>query len=123
MDVLDDIDADIHHFDEIYPSVNESIQKQYYSADEFNSKFSPNCGNDLSVFHINIRSLNKNGDELLVYLETINRKFDVICITESWITELPVVDDVFPSYPSFHSIRKSKNGGGCSLYINKKFKA
>ena len=66
--------------------------------------------------------MNKNGDELLIYLESIDRKFDIICLSETWITGLPVVDDIFPSYTSFHSIRKSRNGGGCAIYINKKFK-
>ena len=67
-----EIDADINHFDDLYPSINESNMKQYYTADEFNDKFSSNNGKDLSVFHINIRSLNKNGDELAIYLESIN---------------------------------------------------
>ena len=123
VNILDHVDADINHFDELYPCVNESNLKQYYTEDEFNNKFSSRNINDFSVLHVNIRSINKNGDELLIYLESIDKKFDIICLSETWITGLPVVDDIFPSYTSFHSIRKNKNGGGCAIYINKKFKA
>ena len=122
-DTFFEIDADINHFDDIYPCINESSMKQYYTADEFNVKFSSNNTKDLSVFHINIRSLNKHGDELAIYLESINRRFDIICLSETWITELPVVDDVFPSYYGFHSIRNTRNGGGCAIYVNKNFKS
>ena len=108
--MLENIDADIHHFEELYPCVNESNLKQYYTVGEFNVKFPRNNVNDLNILHTNIRSLRKNGDELSVYLESLNKKFDIVCLTETWITELPVVDDIFPSYSSFHSIRKSKSG-------------
>ena len=116
--IFENIDADTHHFDNLYPCVNESNLKQYYSVDDFNVKFPRNNDSDLNILHTIIRSLKKNGDELSVYLESLNRKFDIVCLTETWITELPVVDDIFPSYSSFHSIRTSKNGGGCAIYIN-----
>ena len=120
--LLYDVDADINHFDEIYPCVNESDSKQYYTDEEFNSKFPHNNKNDLNIFHINLRSLNKNGDELIIFLRNLKKDFDIICISETWVTGLPVVDDIFPSYTSFHSYRQSKNGGGCAIYVNSKFK-
>ena len=121
--ILDNIDAGINHFDQLYPCVNESELKQYYTADEFNMKFPRDNGNDLSILHSNIRSLKKNGDEQSIYLETINKKFDIVCLSETWIAELPVVDDIFSSYSSFHSIRTTRHGGGCAIYIKKKFNA
>ena len=39
----------------------------------------------ISIFHINIRSLNKNFDQLLVFLTDLKLKFDVVVCTESWI--------------------------------------
>ena len=119
-DPFHQIDADINHF-ELYPSINENSAKQYYTTEEFNLKFPSNNKKDLSIFHINIRSLNKNGDELIAYLSLLKRDFDIICLTETWISELPVIDDIFPSYKSYHSIRKGKNGGGCAIYINSKY--
>lgn len=39
---------------------------------------------DFSVFHINVRSINKNFDELLILLESLKDKFDIIILTETW---------------------------------------
>ena len=121
--MLEGIDADINHFESLYPCINESNIKQYYTTDDFNEKFTSNNEKDLNIIHLNIRSLNKNGNELVLYLESINRKFDIVCLSETWIKGLPVVDDAFPSYLGFHSIRNSRNGGGCSIYVNKKLKS
>jgi len=40
--------------------------------------------NDFTVFTINIRSFLANIDELLILLNTINHKFDIVVLTETW---------------------------------------
>ena len=52
VNILDHVDADINHFDELYPCVNECNLKQFYTADDFNNKFSSSNANDLSVLHL-----------------------------------------------------------------------
>ena len=56
---------------------------QYYNYEKFNNTFIGDGVNDFSVLHVNIRSLNANG-ESLVYLSLFNRKFDV-WLTETWV--------------------------------------
>ena len=34
---FDDIDADLNHSNELYPSLQTSHENQYYDSDEFNS--------------------------------------------------------------------------------------
>ncbi|KAF0769928.1 Reverse transcriptase domain-containing protein, partial [Aphis craccivora] len=41
--------------------------------------------NDFTVFTINIRSFLANIDELLILLNTINHKFDIVVLTETWL--------------------------------------
>lgn len=41
-------------------------------------------GNLLKVMQMNIRSINKNLDNFLVLLESLNQNFDIIILTESW---------------------------------------
>lgn len=39
---------------------------------------------DFAVFHLNIRSLSKNIDELLIFLQQFNKKFDAIILSETF---------------------------------------
>lgn len=41
---------------------------------------------DLKIFHTNIRSINKNVDELYIYLSQLDDTFDVIVLTETFVT-------------------------------------
>lgn len=41
--------------------------------------------NKLNIIHLNIRSLNKNFNELLIYLEQFNvENIDIIVLSETW---------------------------------------
>lgn len=42
---------------------------------------------NLLFFHLNIRSINKNFDQLMVLLQDLGNVFDVIALTETWHTE------------------------------------
>ena len=42
---------------------------------------------DLSIIHINCRSLNANITDLKILLETLDFSFDVIGLTETWLNE------------------------------------
>lgn len=50
--------------------------------DQFNS--------DLVIINQNIRSLKSNFDEFVLLLENMNRKLDVIILTEIWIDDSEV---------------------------------
>jgi len=39
---------------------------------------------DISVFHLNIRSLNKNHVNLFTFLQLLNIQFDIIVLSEIW---------------------------------------
>lgn len=41
----------------------------------------------INIFHTNIRSINKNYDELLVFLQAIPIKYHIIVLTETWTVE------------------------------------
>ena len=80
-----DIDIDLNYFDNLYNGLHDN--QQYFNSDLFNNKFHndvSNLSNNLSIMHVNIRSISANGDELVAYLETLILKFDIICLTETW---------------------------------------
>ena len=55
---------------------------------------------NFSVFHINIRSLNKHHKELVTDLSLLNFKFDCICLTEIWNYNLKFCKNIFSNYVS-----------------------
>ena len=63
----EELDANARHFDEIYPSPNESLQCQYYDQAIFTSALPNNSESDLSIFDVNNQSINAKGDKFISY--------------------------------------------------------
>ena len=66
---------------------------------------------------MNLQSLNYGGDHLVAYLETLNVKFDVVCLTETRISDGKRYDHLFPRFTQYHSYYKFRKGGGTAVYI------
>ena len=67
-----DIDADVNHFDQIYPPLQNSRRNQYYNTEKFNELVSDLNERDFSVILLSISSIRANGDCLLsffIYIE------------------------------------------------------
>ena len=77
---------------------------------------------NFSIIYFNARSLVKNDNEITNYLNSLNHKFNVIVISETWLNVynkyLYFIDD----YNNMHITRDHKRGGGISLFINTKLK-
>ena len=118
-DVFNNIDADLNHFNEIYPDLNDINKNQYYDSKKFNELKIKN--DDFKLFHHNARSLNKNFDQLTAFLSTFKTKFDVLCFTESWLHDSNKKLFHFHNYKSYHSLRpEGIRGGGISIFISNK---
>ena len=76
---LPDIDAELDYNDLFcMPS------DYYYDHNSINNLlFSKNKSNHLSIIHFNVRSLQKNIDKLSHYLTNLNRKPDVVAVSET----------------------------------------
>ena len=72
---------------------------------------------NLSILHINVRSLNANFLSFYSYIETLCVKPTIIAITETWLK--PHNETLFPlnGYNFIAVSRKDKLGGGVGLYI------
>ena len=115
------MDADVNHFDVVYPDLRQSESIQYYDSEKFNTEIGGTVGaNDFSVVHINIRSISANIDSFLAYLSLLKCSFDIVCFSETWLNECGHLDDYFPNYRSFHSTRTNRRGGGVAIYSHKK---
>ena len=119
---LDEIDAENNHFNHIYPGLNSVNSCKYYSFDEFNETFI-NEENDFSLLTLNARSLFPKLDQLNHLLCSLNSNFDLLCFTETWLSNATKSLCNFVHYTSFHTVRNGKNGGGVAIYCSNKHTA
>ena len=90
-----------------------------FDFDNIDSFLLNNC-NKMSILDLNIRSLPKNYDRLVLFLNKLKLNFKVIILTETWLSQSNKDDYPLSSYSSFHSVRDTR-GGGVSIYYNKEF--
>ena len=75
---------------------------------------------ELSVFHINIRSLNKNHGGLSHLLQLIDLDFDVIVLSEIWKYSLEFYKGIFRNYNFYYAIPDGTSIGGVgTMYVKK----
>ena len=119
---LDDIDIDLNHVPELQQYNDYVNSTQYFKVEEFDSLC---CGDvDLRVLHLNIRSLSSNMEDLCATLSIIKYRFNVIAITESWLSDHNEPLYSIPGYRAYHSLRPAGvRGGGVSVYVYQGFKA
>ena len=61
----------------------KSINTQYYDDQKFRDKFKSN--KNISMFHLNIRSISEHFIELTSYIHSLNIDFKIIGISETWL--------------------------------------
>ena len=112
------------NLNDIYAIFDNDSECKYYNSNEFNILYERNDSRKFSVIHCNIRSMNANGEDFLNYLETLNLKFDVICLSETWSKDIQYLNAFFPNYHGFHNLRPAdKRGGGVSIFAKNIFKS
>ena len=85
-DIFNDIDPEVNNFAEIFPDLNNSELSDYYLINKFNKSCVTNV-NDLNIIHCYIRSVCAHHDEFLSLLCILCVTFDILCFSESWLTE------------------------------------
>ena len=93
----------------------------YYVEDEFNS-YTDKLNTKLSVFHLNIRSLNCHHKELIAYLQLLNVKLYYICLSEVLTTNLGLYESIFEDYIPFFAEPVDTNVGGVAMFVKNKYK-
>ena len=115
---LTEIDPDLQFYTESHYIC--STKCEYYLEEQFVSEISENrkLETQMSLFHMNIKSLSKHFDELLLYLDSIKFKFSIIGLTETWLDENKHGLYDLDNYTSVNKFRNVKRGGGVSLYLD-----
>ena len=92
----DEIDADVTYFNQVYPSFLEDRTNQYYDSNSYNNLKSPY--NDTKFSSKYQKKIRTYGNALICYFSNLNQKFDIICLTETWMIDLESVNDILQDY-------------------------
>lgn len=101
-------------------SILNDLDFKYYSDAEFNiipALSSLTTELDISVFHINIRSLNKHYLELANFLSLLIIKFDIIILTEIWNCNLDLYSNLFDNCTFYYVEPDGSHVGGVGIYV------
>ncbi len=71
------------------------------------------------MLHLNIRSISNKFDSFKQLIDTLNLHFQIIGLTETWLTDNNVDCFALDEYEYLSSNRKQKRGGGVGLYLSK----
>ena len=71
----------------------------------------------LSIFHFNIRSLNKNSSELFQFIQSINHDFDILVLSEIWTYNIQLYCNLFAGYTFYYDLPLSGSVGGIGIYV------
>ena len=70
----------------------------------------------LKIAHLNVKSITNKIDSMRLLL--LNNHFDVLTISETWLTKNISDPELnIQGYSFVRNDRKSKKGGGCMIYI------
>ncbi len=102
-----------------YLSINDS----YFSSQEFNECIIDNeFSSNLSILHLNIRSLNRNLSNLLLFLDSLKGTLLVIALSETWENSSNTDLSSIPGYDKISNFSDNNRNGGVSLFIHQNLK-
>ena len=97
----------------------DEIDFKYYTEDQLIQFSSTLDTKTFSIFHLNIRSLNKNIENLQNLVCVLKGHFKIIVLTETWCGDTATKNSIYqiPNYTVIHKTRKEKQGGGLCMFI------
>lgn len=91
---------------------------KYYEIDEIDNLYNRiQNSNVLSIFHVNIRSLNANSSKLTEFLDSLSVKFDCIILSEIWSINLDYYSALLPGYSFTYTKPINVKCGGIGMFV------
>ena len=106
-------DSDV---DEYFYDLLTSLTVQHLDTYQLSGKLALKANTDLSLLHINARSIRKNSKVANIKLSQLKLKFSVIAVTETWTTDDDQSVVFFPGYKMLLKYRTNGSGYGVLLY-------
>lgn len=115
---LQDVEYSIDPDNNFFSSTSNNCL--YYTEDQFNNSIKRN--DELSLIHVNSRSLYAHFDQIKDYLQTFTKRFSIIAISETWRTESKGTHFELDGYEMNDINRQGKAGGGVALFVDNSLK-
>jgi len=100
----------------------KSLDCKYYTDAHFNNlskSIKPTV--ELSVYHLNIRSLNASHTKLCQFLQVLDFEFDVIILSEIWTYNIESYCNILEGYTFLYDLPLGTNIGGIGIYVKNTF--
>ena len=103
---------------QIFEQSENPLSRDYYDISDF-KKLKIKKQQGLSILHLNISSISTHIDDLRTFLNLINHKFDIICISKSRIStkHLQTTNIDLPSF-NIEQTPTESSAGGTLIYIS-----
>jgi len=116
-----DLDPDINYFNDLYDSLNNTYNSNYFDSNSFNESIKTLNNNMVTLINFNIRSFNKNYIFFESFLETLDISPDVIILSETWLKDENKHLANIEGYDASHTTRDAGIiGGGTSIFYKNK---
>ena len=93
------------------------MKSHYFTQNQFINNSQLTKKNDLNFLHLNIRSVNKNFEQLSLLLDNIKIDTFVIGLTETWFTDDPHTMYSLSKHNLIFNNRVNRRGGGVAMYV------
>ena len=110
-----DMENDIDPENNLLNNINNSCN--YFTEEQFN--VTCQSEENISIIHFNSRSLYANFLNIKEYLSQFKNPFNIIAISEIWISAEKGVDFEMDGYELNYTNRRNKSGGGVAIYVDK----
>jgi len=109
--------------DTLADDVIDTFESNYYTPCQLNNLANRYRNNSmLSMFHVNVRSLNANYNKLITFLQVLTFNFDVIILSEIWSTNLTYYTNLLNGYDFFFDLPGNR-AGGVGIYVKRSLNA
>ena len=107
------------YISQLFDQSENPVRCDYYTPYELNKI---KVKQDLSVLHLNISSLSAHIDDLKNFLSELSIKFDIICISESRLSQKNLqTTNINLTGCNIEQTPRESSAGGVLLYISQKF--
>ena len=105
-----------NHVNEILSGVSSyEMNFKYYTDAQLNSTNLSNS--ELSLFHLNVRSLNSNYRSFVIFLQGLHHQFDIIMLSEINSFNIDSYNQMLTGYNFYYCLPVKSKRGGVGMYL------